>query len=63
MMLMAKRPNKQPRPSWAIYYHIPGGSAEFVTIVHEQPDEQAAIAQALKKLKIGPRGFRMYVLV
>jgi 1,2-phenylacetyl-CoA epoxidase PaaB subunit len=43
---MAKRPTKQQsNHSWAIY-HIRGTPAQFIGIVFDAPDEQAAIKQA-----------------
>jgi hypothetical protein len=48
---MAKRPTKQRNSSWAIY-HIRGTPAQFVGIVYNQPDEQAAIKQAIEEFKV-----------
>jgi hypothetical protein len=41
---MPKQPTKQQTHSWAIY-HIRGTPAQFVVLVYDQPDEQAAIAR------------------
>jgi hypothetical protein len=48
---MTKRPTKQPNPSWAVY-HIRGTPAQFVGIVYDQPDEDAAIKQAIEEFQI-----------
>jgi hypothetical protein len=51
MTKMAKRPTKQPTHSWAIY-HIRGTPAQFIGIVFDAPDEQAAIKQAIAEYDI-----------
>jgi hypothetical protein len=50
---MAKRPTtiKQPTHSWAIY-HLKGTPAQFIGIVFDQPDEQAAIRAAIEEFKV-----------
>jgi hypothetical protein len=49
---MAKRPTtKQSNHSWAIY-HLKGTPAQFIGIVFDQPDEQAAIKQAIEEFKV-----------
>ena len=46
---MDKRPTKQPEGhSWAVY-HIRGTPAQFVGLVYDAPDEQAAIAKAIEQ--------------
>jgi hypothetical protein len=55
MTRMAKRPTKQPDHSpdhsWAVY-RLRGTPAQLVGIVHDQPDEQAAIARAIEEFKV-----------
>jgi hypothetical protein len=48
---MAKRPTKQRTHSWAVY-HIRGTPAQFVGIVYEQPNEQAAINRAIEEFEV-----------
>jgi hypothetical protein len=48
---MAKRPTKQEAHSWAVY-HLKGTPAQFVGIVYDQPDEQAAIKAAIEEFKV-----------
>jgi hypothetical protein len=49
---MAKPPTKQPeRHSWAVC-HIRGTPAQFIGIVDDQPDEQAAIARAIEEFEV-----------
>jgi hypothetical protein len=48
---MSKRPTKQRNPSWAVY-HIRGTPAQFVGIVYDQPDAEAAIKQAIEEFQI-----------
>jgi hypothetical protein len=52
---MAKRPttNQQQTHLWAVY-HIEDTPAKFVGIVHDQPDEQSAIKQAIEEYKVPP---------
>jgi hypothetical protein len=51
LIIVAKRPIKQRNPSWAVY-HIRGTPAQFVGIVYDQPDEEAAIKQAIEEFQI-----------
>ncbi|HEY6255752.1 MAG TPA: hypothetical protein VIY51_08155 [Xanthobacteraceae bacterium] len=48
---MAKRLTKQQTRFWAIY-HLKGTPAQFVGIVYDQPDETAAIKQAIEEYKV-----------
>jgi hypothetical protein len=49
---MAKKPTKQNH-SWAVY-HLKGTPAKLVGIVDDQPDEAAAIEQAIKEYECRP---------
>jgi hypothetical protein len=48
---MAKRPTKSEPHSWSVY-HLKGTPAQFVGIVYNQPDEQAAIKKAIEEFKV-----------
>jgi hypothetical protein len=48
---MAKAPTKQQTHSWAVY-HLKGTPAQFIGIVYNQPDEQAAIRAAIEEYDI-----------
>jgi hypothetical protein len=49
---MAKRPTtKQQNNSWAIY-RVRGTPAQFIGIVYNQPNERAAIMQAIQEFKV-----------
>jgi hypothetical protein len=49
---MARKPTKQNH-SWAVY-HLKGTPARLVGIVDGQPDEAAAIEQAIKDFDVRP---------
>jgi hypothetical protein len=57
---MPKRPTKSETYSWAVY-HLKGTPAQFVGIVYNQPDEQAAIKQAIEEYDI-PENLRNRLL-
>jgi hypothetical protein len=48
---MPKRPTKSETYSWSVY-HLKGTPAQFVGIVYNQPDEQAAINKAIEEFKV-----------
>jgi hypothetical protein len=47
---MAKRPTEQQTHYWSIY-RLRGTPAQLIGIVHNQPDEQAAIKLAIEEFK------------
>jgi hypothetical protein len=49
--MMSKRPTEQANHSWAVY-HLKGTPAKLVGIVDDQPDEAAAIKQAIEEYKV-----------
>jgi hypothetical protein len=51
LLTMAKRTSKQQTHSWAVY-HIRGTPAQFIGIVYDQPNEQAAIDRAIEEFKV-----------
>jgi hypothetical protein len=55
--LMAKPPTKPQTHSWAIY-HLKGTPAQFIGLIFDQPDEPAAIKQAIGEFKV-PANQRM----
>jgi len=50
---MAKQATKQHLPSWAVY-HIKGTPAKFVGFVHNEPDADSAIKQAIMEYDVPP---------
>jgi hypothetical protein len=50
---MTKGPTKEQAHSWAVY-HLKGTPAKLVGIVDDQPDEAAAIEQAIKEYNVAP---------
>jgi hypothetical protein len=48
---MPKRPTTQQTHSWAVYL-LKGTPAKLVGIVNDQPDEPAAIKQAIEEFKV-----------
>jgi len=48
---MAKRASKQQNYSWSIY-RLHATPAQLIGIVYDQPDEQAAIKQAIEEFKV-----------
>jgi len=49
----AKRQVKQKTHIWAVY-HIKGTPAKFMGFIYDAPDEQTAIARAIKKYSVPP---------
>jgi hypothetical protein len=49
---MPKRPTKQQRNHSCAIYHVRGTPARMVGFVYDQPDEQAAIQQAIKEFNV-----------
>jgi hypothetical protein len=50
-LVMAKRPTEQRTYTWLVY-RLRGTPAQLVGIVYDQPDEQAAIKQAIEEFKV-----------
>jgi hypothetical protein len=50
---MAKQPTKQNLHSWA-GYHIRHTPAKFVGLVHNEPDAESAIKQAIVEYDVPP---------
>jgi hypothetical protein len=48
---MVKRTSKQQNYSWSIY-RLHGKPAQLIGIVYDQPNEQAAIKQAIEEFKV-----------
>ena len=48
---MTMRPTKQPNHSWSVY-RLRGTPAQLIGIVYDQPDEHAAIKQAIEEFKV-----------
>jgi hypothetical protein len=50
---MAKRPNKKPNHSWSIY-RLRGTPAQFIGIVYDRPDQEAASSKRSRNLRCRP---------
>jgi hypothetical protein len=48
---MAKRPTEQRTYAWLVY-RVRGTPAQLVGIVYNQPDQEAAIKQAIGEFKV-----------
>jgi hypothetical protein len=51
ILAMANRPTKRPTHSWAIY-RLRGTPAQFIGVVYDQPDEQAAIKEVIEEYDV-----------
>ena len=49
--MMPKHPTKQQTHSWAVYL-LRATPARLIGIVHDQPDEMAAIKRAIDEFKV-----------